>query len=40
MLEDVVIDWHASGKILELEDEYGIKNTPYAKRMHEKYEGN
>ncbi|MGM0561378.1 MAG: transporter substrate-binding domain-containing protein [Pseudomonadota bacterium] len=37
MLEEVVIDWHGSGTILELEDEYGINNTPYAKRMHEEY---
>lgn len=39
-LSEIVIDWHASGTVLELEDEYGIKNTPYAKRMHEEYKDN
>ncbi|WP_022729161.1 transporter substrate-binding domain-containing protein [Fodinicurvata sediminis] len=39
-LTEIVIDWHGSGKILELEEEYGINNTPYAKRMHEEYKDN
>lgn len=40
MLEEAVVEWHASGKILELEDEYGVENTPFAKKMHEEYKDN
>jgi polar amino acid transport system substrate-binding protein len=36
-MSGVVEDWHASGKILELESEYGVENTPFAQKMHEQY---
>ena len=33
-MNDVVEDWHQSGLILDLETKYGIKNTPFAKKMN------
>lgn len=38
-MSDVVKDWHKTGFILELEKKWGIKNTPFAQKMHEKYKG-
>lgn len=37
MLSEQIQKWHGSGKILELEKKYGVKNTPFALLMHEKY---
>jgi polar amino acid transport system substrate-binding protein len=36
-MSGVVEEWHGSGRILELESEYGVENTPFAQKMHEKY---
>ncbi len=36
-ISEIVIDWHKSGKLLELEKKYGIKNTPFVIDLHEKY---
>ena len=36
-MSDMIVDWHASGRILELETEWGIENTPYAVSMHEEH---
>jgi polar amino acid transport system substrate-binding protein len=36
-MSDMITGWHKSGRILELEDKYGVANTPFAKAMHEKY---
>ena len=36
-MSDMIVDWHASGRILELETEWGIENTPFALNMHEEY---
>lgn len=33
----MVTHWHASGRLIELEKKWGIKETAYLKRMHEKY---
>lgn len=36
-MEDTSIDWHRTGKIMELEDKWGIKRTPFVTSMHEKF---
>lgn len=36
-MSDMVVGWHKSGRILELETKWGVKNTPFAKAMHDKY---
>ncbi|SMF82414.1 amino acid ABC transporter substrate-binding protein, PAAT family [Tistlia consotensis] len=38
-MSDMIKDWHKTGRILELETKYGVKNTPFALEMHEKYKG-
>jgi polar amino acid transport system substrate-binding protein len=35
-LKKTSIEWHKSGKLLELEKKWGIKENPYLKEMHEK----
>lgn len=35
-LKKTSIDWHKSGKLLELEKKWGIKENPYLKEMHDK----
>lgn len=37
MMSGMVIDWHKSGRILELETKWGVANTPFAQAMHDKY---
>ncbi|MGF1528018.1 MAG: transporter substrate-binding domain-containing protein [Candidatus Competibacterales bacterium] len=37
---EMIENWHASGRILELESQYGVDNTPFAQQMHEKYQAN
>lgn len=36
-MSDMIVDWHKTGRILELESEWGVANTPFAKQMHEEY---
>ena len=36
-MSEMVADWHASGRILELETKWGVENTPFAEAMHEKH---
>ena len=36
----MVREWHKTGRILELETQYGLANTPYARRMHAQYRAN
>lgn len=36
-MSDMIVGWHKSGRILELETKYGVTNTPFAKAMHDKY---
>jgi polar amino acid transport system substrate-binding protein len=38
-MSKLVEAWHRTGLILELETNYGLANTPYAKRMHARYSG-
>jgi polar amino acid transport system substrate-binding protein len=35
-LKKLSIDWHKSGKLLELEKKWGIKENPYLKEMNQK----
>ncbi len=37
LMSDMIVGWHKSGRILELEKKYGVANTPFAQAMHEKY---
>lgn len=37
MMSEMIVDWHKSGRILELETKWGVANTPFAKAMNEKY---
>jgi polar amino acid transport system substrate-binding protein len=37
MMSELIMKWHASGRIIELEKKYGINPTPFAVMMHEKY---
>ncbi|QJF51824.1 transporter substrate-binding domain-containing protein [Roseobacter ponti] len=37
MMSDMIVDWHKTGRILELETKWGVENTPFAKAMHEEY---
>lgn len=35
LLSGMIVKWHVEGRIVELEKEYGLEPTPFAKRMHE-----
>lgn len=37
MMSEMIMKWHADGRIIELEKKYGITPTPFAVKMHEKY---
>jgi len=37
MMNDMIVEWHKSGRIVELETKWGVENTPFAMDMHEKY---
>lgn len=37
LMSEQIIEWHKSGRILELETKWGVDNTPFAKAMNEKY---
>ncbi len=37
LMSEMIVDWHKSGRILELETKWGVANTPFAKAMHDKY---
>lgn len=37
MLSEQIQKWHGNGRILELETKYGVRNTPFAKKMKEVY---
>lgn len=37
LMSEMIIEWHKSGRILELETKWGVANTPFAKAMNEKY---
>ncbi|MCA8909416.1 MAG: transporter substrate-binding domain-containing protein [Rhodospirillaceae bacterium] len=35
LMSGMIVNWHLSGRILALETEYGVDNTPFAERMHQ-----
>jgi len=37
LMSDMITEWHTSGRILELETEWGVANTPFAEAMHAKF---
>lgn len=37
LMSEMIIEWHKSGRILELETKWGVANTPFAQTMHNKY---
>lgn len=37
LMSEMIVDWHKTGRILELETKYGVANTPFAEAMHEEY---
>jgi len=36
-MREVSVDWHKSGKLIELNRSWGIKDNPFLMEMHEKY---
>ena len=36
-MSDIIVDWHRTGRIVELEKKYGMGNTAFAVKMVEKY---
>ena len=39
LMSGMIVDWHLNGRILELETEFGVENSPFALRMHELFSG-
>ncbi len=37
LMQEMIIGWHKSGRILELETKWGVANSPFAKEMNAKY---
>jgi polar amino acid transport system substrate-binding protein len=37
LMSDMIVDWHRTGRIVELEKKYGMSNTGYALQMQAKY---
>ncbi len=37
MMNDMIVEWHKTGRILELETKWGVENTPFAMDMNKKY---
>jgi len=35
LMSGMVVSWHLSGRILALEEKYGLEQTPFAKKMHQ-----
>ena len=35
LMSGMIVKWHLSGRILELETKYGLEQTPFAKKMHQ-----
>lgn len=38
-MSGMIVHWHTTGRIVELEEEYGIQPVPFTRRMHERYRG-
>jgi len=39
MMSEMIMKWHRTGRIIELEKKYGITPTPFAIKMNKKYAG-
>lgn len=39
LLKDMSVEWHASGRLLQLETEWGIQQSPYLVETHEALKG-
>lgn len=39
LMAGMIVEWHTSGRILELESKYGLEQTPFAKKMHTLFRG-
>ena len=37
VMHDQIVEWHKSGRIIELEEKHGVKPTPFAQMMHDKH---
>ena len=37
LMSGMIVNWHVSGRILELERKYGLEQTPFAKKMHQAF---
>jgi len=40
LIKEMSVDWHKSGKLLELEKKWGIKSSPYLIEQNKKFSGN
>lgn len=38
-MSGMIVQWHTEGRIMELEEKYGIEPVPFTRRMHERYSG-
>ena len=38
LMSEMIVEWHKSGRILELETKWGVENTPFATAMNAKYQ--
>lgn len=38
-MSGMIVQWHTEGRIMELEEKYGIEPVPFTRRMHERYRG-
>ncbi len=38
-MSGMVVHWHTTGRIVELEEKHGIEPVPFTRRMHERYQG-
>jgi len=39
IMSEMIMKWHRTGRIVELEKKFGITPTPFAVKMHKKYSG-
>lgn len=39
LISGLAVQWHLSGRIIELEKKYGLEPTPFAQKMHELFLG-
>jgi len=37
LMSGLVVKWHLSGRIIELEKQYGLEPTPFAQKMHDAF---